>query len=96
MIENLSVTKCAILVSAVIYALYLWLYECRQIADERREMIRLRALRAGQKVTTAVLLALALINCFWNVLDSQAVLAIAIMVALYSEIFFKLIVERRM
>ncbi len=96
MIENLSFTKGAILISAIIYALYLWLYECRQIADERREMIRLRALRVGQKVTTGVLLLLALINCFWNVLDAQAVLAIAIVVALYSEILFKLIVERQM
>ncbi len=89
-----SLPKCYILISVAIYAVILYFFDCRQLSDERRELIRLKALRFSQKFTTYALLLIAIINFFVVSINSELLLGILILTALYSELVAKIYFDK--
>jgi hypothetical protein len=77
------------------YAVYLYFFDCRQLTDERRELIRLKSLRVSQKVLSVLLILLTLGHLFQIGLEARYVVAILVFATCISEIASKIYFERR-
>ncbi|GEM_PF-2945239 len=93
---NITLPNCSIIVSLVIYALYMYFFDCRQFSDERREMIRLRSIRITQKFNLLVLSIIALYHFFFYPINSQLILGILVFTTLYGEIISKIYFSKKL
>lgn len=81
--------KIVLIVLGVGYLTYMYFFDCRQIDDERREMIRLKSLRLTQKLSLAVLIIITFINCFVKNIPNIYILGTLIVTHILLEIGFK-------
>jgi len=81
--------KIILIILGLAYLVYLYIFDCRQIDDERREMIRLKSLRITQKLSLGVLIILTFTNCFIKDIPNINIFAILIISNIGLEIITK-------
>lgn len=81
--------KIFLIASGVVYLIYMYIFDCRQIDDERRELIRLKSLRLTQKITLAILIIITFTNCFVKDIPNLYILGTLIMSNIVLEIGLK-------
>lgn len=85
----------AVLVIIASYIVYLYFFDCRQVTDERRELIRLKSLRVSQKVMSFILLGITVAHLFQVNLVTNYLVAILVFSTCTSEILSKIYFERQ-
>lgn len=78
------------------YFLYLYFFDCRQVNDERREMIRLKSLRLTQKTSLAVLVIITFTNCFVKNIPNIYILGTLLIIHIILEVGLKIYFEQRL
>lgn len=88
--------KIILILSGLFYFTYLYLFDCRQIDDERRELIRLRSLRLTQKISLASMIIITFVNCFVKDIPNIVILGILLLVHIIFEISLKIYFENKL
>lgn len=88
--------KIFLIACGLIYLTFMYIFDCRQINDERREMIRLKSLRLTQKLTLAILIIITFTNCFVNDIPNLYILGILILSNILLEMGLKLYYENNL
>ena len=91
---SVFIPKCAILISVIVYLIF-HIIQCRHIQDERENLIKHKAFKFSQRLTTTCLLLLAITNFFYKEMSINFVLSTLIFSALYSEIIGSIFFRRR-
>jgi hypothetical protein len=92
---NLGLLNGAVLVFILSYIVFLYFFDCRQVTDERRELIRLKSLRISQKVISFILLGITIAHLFEVTLITNYMVAILVFSTCTSEILSKIYFERQ-
>ncbi len=92
---NLGCLNIAVLVMIASYIVYLYFFDCRQVTDERRELIRLKSLRISQKVMSFILLGITIAHLFHVQFVTNYLVAILVFATCLSEILSKIYFERK-
>ena len=91
---NEITVKIILIAMGIGYLTYLYFFDCRQINDERREMIRLKSLRLTQKISLGVVVAITFTNCFVKDIPNIYILGTLLVSHILLEIGFKVYFER--
>lgn len=92
---NEMTIKIILITLGLAYLTYMYFFDCRQINDERREMIRLRALRLTQKLSLGVLIIITFTNCFVKDIPNIYILGTLLVSHILFEVGFKYYFERK-
>lgn len=92
---NLQLLNILVLTIVSLYVVYLYFFDCRQVGDERRELIRLKSLRVSQKVTCFIIIMISLSQFFDVRLSTQTLLAVLVFTICVSEICSKIYFEKK-
>lgn len=92
---NLGFLNAAVLILIASYIVFLYFFDCRQVTDERRELIRLKSLRVSQKVISFILLGITIAHLFDVHFVTNYLVAILVFSTCTSEIRSKIYFERQ-
>jgi hypothetical protein len=94
MLENIETIRWILLVTILIYFVF-DRFDSRQIKDERENLIQMKTYELVHKVTTTILLIIALIYVFLPSMNALFPVLALSLAFLYTEIFGKIYYRRK-
>ena len=88
---EINLAKLVLVALAVLYLLYIYFFDCRQVNDERSEMVRLKSFRVTQKVNLVFLTAIIFTNCYVKEIDNLLMLYALLGVTMITELLTRFI-----